>query len=1031
MPATSLSLRVTEEYRAKLTALPRAVQREARILWKDLDWDDLRGSYAPIRERLATSIEYAQREAVHLTAGYMGAFLTSELGKPTDPPILAADPYIGRSFNDTPLRDALDTPLITVLVGIRDGMDDPLGLGLRTLLANVDLHVMRAGRQSLIDAIAADEHCDGFQRAVKGTCPACAAKAGADGKVQFPVHPGCQCVGEPNVRTRFRDRFRRRNAEERFDDLSFDAQNDLYGFEVAQLIRDARVTADDLARVDGSFMSTKPLKDLRPKPSSPLDFGERMRRVSRGVSEDKPKQLSKDFNEVFDEAERVKQEYRELLDLGNELQTRLHAKAFIEDDLAKFEEGAARLSAADDIQVIIAPLKRRATAEGKLARKPYGPEGLTDLNRGSILVRNIDDIPGVLAQVRRAAKERGWTVHEVDDAFTGQAKLGYRDVSLALRSPSGHVTELQFHANNMWAAKFRGGGHKLYEEMRKFDEIESERALTGLEKAKLRRLREQSVNLYNKALEAPPKQVIKVTERPSGAAVSARLDEMSVGEAETYVLGPTNRAAREVLKGNTETRFMHAVREGRDARIIWQRNRYLFDQRWDVPMWTRERKKLHEKIIKKFLNGEIREEGIGVPKRVENPRLVSTAGGGASGKSSMIRAGQVDFGSDGAVTVANDLIKEQLPEYVKMVAMKDPWAANAVNEESAYIAKQIAEAAVKNHYNVLLDIVGDGPAGVFAQSIRGFEGAGYTIEVDYASCPLALALRRALVREAKTGRRADPEAVAQAHLSVAERFNEINAIDKAAVRVYDTTTDGPIPLLVYEKLPRQHGKVIDKAGWQRWLDKRTEQIDPAPAAELRAAQIRPSNAIRAQKVPLGPHRVAVNKAIRAVDKTHHYPNGTPETVVKQAKLKLQEGNFSKREIQIADDAQDVTETMLHELGHKADMALARDVDKAFASGGKTGRGAFVAADVKKVIEALQNSDAVKRLERGWTAKQYDYYTQPHELFARAYSQWITQREGLGGMVRGEVDAGVQWEDNDFKAIAEALEELFRGRGLLV
>ena len=60
-----------------------------------------------------------------------------------------------------------------------------------------------AHRTALLDAIDRDGRFDGWQRAIRGTCGACAALAtGPSDGLLFEVHPGCQCVSEPIVRGR-------------------------------------------------------------------------------------------------------------------------------------------------------------------------------------------------------------------------------------------------------------------------------------------------------------------------------------------------------------------------------------------------------------------------------------------------------------------------------------------------------------------------------------------------------------------------------------------------------------------------------------------------------------------------------------------------------------------------------------------------------------------------------------------------------------------------------------------------------------
>lgn len=503
MPSTKQSLRITEDYRAKLSALTKGAQRQARSDWQRLEWNNLSSSYVPIGDAIAQAIERAQTEAVYLSAGYLGAFLTSELGERVTPPTVSPKTYVGKSFGGQPLRATLDKPLIAVLVAIREGQPNPLGLGLRSLMANVDLDVKQAARQMLIDEIAGDKRMAGFQRAIRGTCPVCESAAGDYGTIQFPVHPGCQCVNEPIVHTANNQNEKRLSGEQRFNTLSYAEQDQLLGPDVAQLLRDGRIKLTDVgtASKDGAFITNRPIADIVADAAerSPLGFRARAGRVLKDISPEKPPQPTADLDELFQRAEEGENKaLQEFLDLGKGVQARLDADSLVAGPDVAFGERAAELTAESRPQVVIAPIKTKASALGKFKCRQdgYGAKDLTDVTRASILVRSADDIPGAVAKVRTYAEEQGWELFKAENGFVGKSASGYRDLSVLLRSPSGFVSELQFHVDPLWAAKFRGG-HKLYEEWRRLKGLS--RPLTGAEQSKLESLRRQMKKLYDDA----------------------------------------------------------------------------------------------------------------------------------------------------------------------------------------------------------------------------------------------------------------------------------------------------------------------------------------------------------------------------------------------------------------------------------------------------------------------------------------------------------------------------------------------------
>jgi len=508
MPSNRSSLRLTEDYRAKLTALSEDAQQAARSSWGRLDYDNLSSSYVPLGDAIARAVERGQREAVYLTAGYLGAFLSSELGQRVSPPTVRPNGYVGKSFRGEPLRPTLDKPLIATLVAIREVQQDPLGIGLRALLANVDLDVKQAARQALIDEIEADERIDGFIRSVRGTCPACASKAGADGHTKFPVHPHCQCIGEPNVKVPDNKRNQRLSGEQRFDRMSYQEQDELLGPDLAQAVRDNRVKLADLGSIsaDGKFLTNLSIQEALAEhlaERSPLGFRARIGRVTKGIDPDKPKQPVNSLDEIYARADAENRALEEFLDLGRGVSRELGAGELRAAE-GNFIERAAALSAEERPQVIIAPIKKRATAEAKLAAKHKQPQDLRDVTRASILVHHADDIPGAVAKLRSYADKQGWDLLNAENGFLGPSKSGYRDLAVLLRSPSGFIHELQFHIDPMWAAKFRGQGHDLYVEWRRLNAIKrgGERPLTAGENSKLLSLERQMKRMYDRAWKA-------------------------------------------------------------------------------------------------------------------------------------------------------------------------------------------------------------------------------------------------------------------------------------------------------------------------------------------------------------------------------------------------------------------------------------------------------------------------------------------------------------------------------------------------
>lgn len=132
----------------------------------------------------------------------------------------------------------------------------------------------------------------------------------------------------------------------------------------------------------------------------------------------------------------------------------------------------------------------------------------------------------------------------------------------------------------------------------------------------------------------------------------------------------------------------------------------------------------------------------------------------------------------------------------------------------------------------------------------------------------------------------------------------------------------------------------------------------------------------------------------------------------------------------------------HELGHKLDHTLgynwgvglmASDVSYAtpFADGSPE-------AAMQGVFDAIKKSSGYGRVRHGPMSRGTRYWYSPHELFARAYAQYMAQRLGKTDFSYGEdnnllddIKLGVQWADDDFQPIAAAIDNLLNVTHLAV
>jgi len=190
-------------------------------------------------------------------------------------------------------------------------------------------------------------------------------------------------------------------------------------------------------------------------------------RAAQALASPDVNQVIAERDALYAQAERVKPEFDQILHrIGEDI------------GAAKGESPGFRAALEGDKPAIItAPLKAKdARATEKVADKYKGDWAqLKDIVRGTVAVPSQADLAGALQSIQREVEAAGWRVVGIENRYsldagsavnTGATSFGYRDVSMHLVSPDGHVAELQLNTIPMMQAKEFGGGHKLYEEIR-------------------------------------------------------------------------------------------------------------------------------------------------------------------------------------------------------------------------------------------------------------------------------------------------------------------------------------------------------------------------------------------------------------------------------------------------------------------------------------------------------------------------------------------------------------------------------------
>ena len=206
------------------------------------------------------------------------------------------------------------------------------------------------------------------------------------------------------------------------------------------------------------------------------------------------------------------------------------------------------------------------------------------------------------------------------------------------------------------------------------------------------------------------------------------------------------------------------------------------------PFGTPARQALHDEIVKAFV------QGTGKPQS-HTPQVLFMAGGGASGKSTILKSGQVDEPPD-AVLLNADAIKECLPEYDALRLDPDDEtakkAAAAVHEESSALNKRLIRYTQLANSNYVVDGTGDGKPGSFLKSVTEAKKKGADVKLVYATIPVEDAVGRAEARfQGKARRWVPPDILYGAHEGAARAFNNDVAPSDFPFEIYDTSFQPP------------------------------------------------------------------------------------------------------------------------------------------------------------------------------------------------------------------------------------------------
>lgn len=159
-------------------------------------------------------------------------------------------------------------------------------------------------------------------------------------------------------------------------------------------------------------------------------------------------------------------------------------------------------------------------------------------------------------------------------------------------------------------------------------------------------------------------------------------------------------------------------------------------------VYTPERQKLHEDIIKKIISEKLE---AAKPKNGEQPTFQILGGRGGSGKSTFNKK-KSDAGvynEDNVIVVDPDALKEELAN--ASGEGWEGWKAKAYHEESSDLSKMLMKAAMAQGLNIVMDITMSN-ADKQIEELKMAKNSGYKTGAYYMHVPKQESLKRAIKR---------------------------------------------------------------------------------------------------------------------------------------------------------------------------------------------------------------------------------------------------------------------------------------------
>jgi hypothetical protein len=305
------------------------------------------------------------------------------------------------------------------------------------------------------------------------------------------------------------------------DPATANAHNDALETAARQLINGEPVNVADTGVTEGNFV-------LRPRDETVV---EALREQEGGLPGEIPSMTAEDWRAELAARQDVPEDLRAAVGQRFEQGERV---------FPGFARDLQEIAASVGGRAVIAPLKTVARAVSKVVSDYAGNASrIRDLVRATVEIKALDDVNGVLAQLRQRYGEPANLRNNLTTA-DNLSPDGYRDIN-SVWMVNGEPVEVQINVPEMLAAKEKA--HPLYVQRAELArKIDSEnRVPTSEEKARMDALDAQQSAIYQAALETAIRRM-KSSREINSASSRNTLDENLLPSGQDQAIWPSSQA---------------------------------------------------------------------------------------------------------------------------------------------------------------------------------------------------------------------------------------------------------------------------------------------------------------------------------------------------------------------------------------------------------------------------------------------------------------------------------------------------------